>query len=174
MMKALAVAAVDESAESANVVGKRLPTHLYIHKQYVHTLDDDIKILVAKALLVAGEYDYDLVKIAHDGSYVCLLSYPDFDTNAHPALKYSIKVFLSNGAFCVTDYSKSANPPILHRKEAFVSPTHPHYADFARLTEAEAAHRLLNRHDIGNRKQWKALLASKNLTIKGHSLSKNK
>lgn len=160
--------------ENVVTVGKRVGTHLYVHKSGFRHLHVDDRILVARALMVAGEFEYDLVKIAHDGSHVCLLRYSDFDTNPHPALMYSIKVWLSNGQYCMTDFSNSDNPPILHRKETFVAPDYPNYAAFVRLTEVEEAHGLLSRHDIGNRKQWKALLASKNLTIKGHSLTEKK
>jgi DNA phosphorothioation-associated putative methyltransferase len=170
---ALAVAAVVESkiAKASNTsVGKQLLTHLYVHKNYVRKLEEDVRILVARALRVAGEFDYDLVKIARDRSHVCLLRYPDFNTAAHPALQYSVKVFLSNGQYCVTDYSTRENPPILHRKETFVGEDYAHYAAFRALTDEEDKHRLLCRPDIGNRKQWLALLASRNLKIKGHTL----
>jgi DNA phosphorothioation-associated putative methyltransferase len=132
----------------------------------------EVQMLVAKALLVAGEFNYDVIKVAHDKSHVCLLSYPDFNTNPHPALKYSIKVVLSNGQYCMSDYTKSTNPPILHRKETLVAEEYHLYGAFKSLTEAEEEHGLLSRNNIGNRSQWDALLKSKNLMIRGHSLMK--
>ena len=166
-------AAVEEVALDS-VVGKRVATHLYTHRSNIYRLPEESKILVAQALMVAGEFDFDLVKIAYDDTHVCLLSYPDFDTHPHPELKYSIKVLLPSGQYCMTDYSNSANPPILHRKETFVTPEYPLYAVFVNLTKAEERYGLFGRSDIGHRKQWKALLASKNLTIRGHSLSEKK
>ena len=169
---AIAVAPVEVAAndESACVVGKRLLTHLYIHKNYVHRLPDELKVLVAQALRVAGEFDFDLVKVAHDGSHVCLLRYPNFDTDPHPSLMYSIKVQLSNGQFCLTDYSRNVNPPILHRKELFVGSDYRLYSKFLALTLAEEKLGLLCRPNIGNKKQWKALLATKKVTLRGHKL----
>ena len=161
-------------AETYNMVGKRLPSHLYVHKSAVCHLPADVRMLVAKALLMAGEFDYDIIKVAHDESHVCLLSYPDFDLDPHPTLKYSIKVVLSSGQYCVSDYSKSDNPPILHRKETLLSEEYPLYELFKSLTDAEEEAGLLSRNDIGNRKQWNALLESKKLSIKGHCLVKRK
>ena len=171
-MRSTLVALAEEPGD--RVLGKHLLNHLYIHKNYVHMLPVETRITVAAALRVAGEFAFDLVKIAKDGSHVCLLSYPTFDTEAHPALKYSIKVLLPTGQFCVTDFSRSGSPPILHRKESMVTPEYPMYSAFVNLTLAEEKQGLLNRPDIGTRKKWKELLASKNLIIKGHVLSEKK
>ena len=161
-------------APDCTVVGKRLPSHLYVHKSTVCHLPAEARMLVAKALLIAGEFEYDIIKVAHDESHVCLLCYPDFDLDPHPSLKYSIKVVLPSGQYCVSDYSKSDNPPILHRKDALVTEEYPLYVLFKSLTHAEEEYGLLSRNDIGNRKQWNALLESKNLSIKKHSLVKRK
>ena len=162
-----------EALDSA-VVGKRLPAYLYIHKSAIRHLPNDARMLVAKALLNVGEFDYDLVKVAHDESHVCFMSYPDFDLDPHPALRYSIKVVLSSGQYCMSDYSKSDNPPILHRKDSLVTEEYPLYVLFKSLTDAEEEQGLLSRSDIGNRNQWEALLKSKKLSIKGHCLVKRK
>jgi DNA phosphorothioation-associated putative methyltransferase len=161
-------------AETYDMVGKRLPSHLYVHKSAVCHLPADVRMLVARALLMAGEFDYDVIKVAHDESHVCLLSYPDFDLDPHPALKYSIKVVLSSGQYCISDYTKSENPPILHRKDTLVTEEYPLYVLFKSLTDAEEEQGLLSRSDIGNRNQWEALLKSKKLSIKEHSLVKRK
>ena len=155
-------------------VGKQVGVHLYAHKSNIRHLPENIRALVAKALLVAGEFEYDLIKVANDRAHVCLLRYPTFDTHAHPELKYSIKVLLPSRQYCMTDYSNSANPPILHRKDLLVPPEYPLHAVFSRLTGMEEKYGLLNRGDIGTSKQWKALLTAKNLTIKGHSLTEKK
>lgn len=155
-------------------VGKHVGTHLYVHKSNICHLPKNVRLLVAQALLVAGEFEYDLVKVAHDGKHVCLLSYPTFDTHAHPELKYSIKVLFPSKQYCVTDYTKSTNPPILHRKDLLVPTDYPLYTVFSRLTKKEEKLGLLNRGDIGTRKQWKTLLTAKNLIIKGHSLTERK
>jgi len=155
-------------------VGKHVGVHLYAHKSNIRHLSPDVKVLVAQALLVAGEFEYDLVKVAYDKTHVCLLRYPTFDTHAHPELKYSIKVLLPSKQYCVTDYTNSSNPPILHRKELLVAPDYPLYSTFFRLTAMEEKYGLLSRRDIGTSTRWKALLTTKNLIIKGHSLMERK
>ena len=156
-----------------HAVGKSLTSHTYIHKSNTRNLPDDKRMMLAMALIIAGEFDYDIAKIAHDGTHVCLLRYPTFNTDAHPALKYSIKVMLEQKQLCITDYSTHTNPPILHRKEALVGSNYPFYRKFRKLTKAEEGYGLLSRSDIGNRNQWAALLKSRNLMIRGHSLSEH-
>lgn len=159
------------SATKGTSVGKVLQGYTYIHKSGIHTLPESKRLLLAQALRVAGEYEYDLVKFANDESNVSLLRYPSFDRVAHPKLEYSIKVIFPAKQCCFASYVNSTNPPILHRKDTLVSPEYPHYKKFRALTVAEEEQGLLSRRDIGNRIQWLELLKSKNLIVKGHSLA---
>jgi hypothetical protein len=59
---------------------------------------------------------------------------------------------------------------VLHRKETFVDPFHPRYAEFASLSAQEEELGLLGRPDIGMRKGWQALLKERGLQIVGHSI----
>jgi DNA phosphorothioation-associated putative methyltransferase len=154
-----------------NIVGKVVHSHTYVHKSNVSKLPQGKRILLAKALMLVGEYEYDLVKFSNDETGLSILRYPNFDRDPHPTIAYSVKVILPSKHVCFTNYANSANPPILHRKETLVSPEYRHYAKFKALTEAEEAAGLLSRRDIGNKNQWAALLKTKNLTIKGHSLT---
>ncbi|TMN32461.1 hypothetical protein CWB94_23970, partial [Pseudoalteromonas piscicida] len=63
-----------------------------------------------------------------------LLYYPDFETYAYPQLHTSITVNLLENTFKITDYQSSNNPPILHRKVAFVLPNHPLIEQFKQHT----------------------------------------
>jgi DNA phosphorothioation-associated putative methyltransferase len=151
-----------------------LSTPLYAHKSNICHLPTDLRVLVARALLIAGEFDYDVVKVAPDRLHVCLLSCPDFDTNPHPALKYSVTVVLPSKQCCISDFTKTTNQPILHRKETLVSEDYPLYGMFKALSRSEEELGLLSRGDIGTRKQWETLLKAKKLHIKGHSLVRKK
>jgi DNA phosphorothioation-associated putative methyltransferase len=151
-------------------LGKRLPEHVYIHISGIAKLPEASRLMVAQALLVAGEFQFELIKVAKDGLSVSLLHYPDFDTKAHPALIYSVKVHFPHMNFVFTNYKKSGNPPILHRKETCVDASYPHYQKFVKLTKMEEDYHLLGRRDIGNKKQWENLLSEKHLSIKGHSI----
>lgn len=81
-----------------------------------------------------------------------------------------MKVYLPKAAHNFRDYSDSANPPLLHRKEAFLDELHPDYRRCAELTEREDVLGLLSRPDIGFRNGWLAALAEKGLVENGYEL----
>ncbi|MCL1463141.1 DNA phosphorothioation-associated putative methyltransferase [Argonema galeatum] len=67
------------------------------------------------------------------------------------------------------DYSNAENPPILHRKETFVTPDYPQYAEFDQLTRQEEKLGLLNHTSvIGTRKGWLQCLENEGVEIQGH------
>jgi hypothetical protein len=68
------------------------------------------------------------------------------------------------------DFQDSDNPPILHRKEAFVGPTYPRRETFARLTEQEERMQLLSAPTIGTRHGWQERLADVGVSLKGHRI----
>jgi hypothetical protein len=69
------------------------------------------------------------------------------------------------------DYSQSANPPVLHRKECFLLETDPLHAKFARLTPLEEKNRLLDESSrIGTKDGWSRRLAERGFALKGHRL----
>ena len=74
-----------------------------------------------------------------------------------------------------TDYAQSTNPPVLHRKDAFLAPDHPLQARFARLTAQEEKSGLLdNPSGIGTRDGWARRLTGRGFCLKGHRLVKSK
>ncbi|NIR13288.1 MAG: hypothetical protein GWN86_04780 [Desulfobacterales bacterium] len=68
------------------------------------------------------------------------------------------------------DFTASENPPILHRKDEFLSVTDTWYPKYKRLTRQEEKAGLLGRSDIGYKKSWERLLKKKRLRIVGHRL----
>jgi hypothetical protein len=69
------------------------------------------------------------------------------------------------------DYSQSTNPPILHRKEAFLLPDDPLHGKFARLTRQEEKHGLLeDTASIGTRAGWQRRLSEAGYALRGHRL----
>jgi len=73
------------------------------------------------------------------------------------------------------DYSGAANPPILHRKETFLTADHPLHARFARLTAQEEKHGLLDDSaTIGTREGWQARLNAAGFALRGHRLTRRK
>jgi DNA phosphorothioation-associated putative methyltransferase len=83
--------------------------------------------------------EFNVIKFRTDELKISFLSYPDFFTDAHPALRHAIAVDLVTGRARHTDYADNINPPILHRKESFIPADHPRRAEFEALTKQEEA-----------------------------------
>lgn len=72
------------------------------------------------------------------------------------------------------DDSTVENPPLLHRKDAFVTADHPLREKFARLTRQEERHGLLkNASTIGTRAGWEARVEC-GFRLAGHRLLREK
>ena len=87
------------------------------------------------------------------------------------SFRYSVKVYLPKASHGFRDYSDSANPPILHRKEAFLDEFHPDYQTCVALTEKEESLGLLSRPDVGTRNDWRSALAERGVAINGYTLT---
>jgi hypothetical protein len=71
------------------------------------------------------------------------------------------------------DFRDSSNPPILHRKDAFVADDYPTRPRFARLTQQEERRGLLDAPlPIGRRQQWEAWLEAHDVEVRGHRVVK--
>jgi DNA phosphorothioation-associated putative methyltransferase len=150
--------------------GKKLPEDFYFHLSQEPLLPPLLRLIVFAARQIVGDVECDLVKISADGRKVSFLRYPDFDRVPHPELNYSVKVYLPKAAHSFRDYADSTNPPLLHRKDAFLDELHLDRQRCVQLTEREEALGLLSRSDIGFRKGWRAALAEKNLAEQGYEL----
>lgn len=152
--------------------GKRLPTALYLVRDAGTSLGTELDRFVAQ-LVAAYQVgpEFNVLKFRTDELKVSFLAYPDFFDVAHPVLRKSITADLRSGAIRQTDYGDNLNPPILHRKEAFLPASHPRRAAFAELTRLEEQAGLYERPEtIGFRLNWERLLADKGVVIEGHSL----
>ncbi len=165
------VEAVDEACKRATV-GKLLPNALYVHRDALDSLEPLLRVYEGCARAYLGEVEgANLIKLHRHSGKVSYLVYPDFATNPHPALLRSIKLSLRTRELDCFDYSRSTNPPILHRKETFLPPCHALVARFARLTRQEESHGLLDETaSIGTRAGWQRRLAERGFTVRGHRL----
>ena len=160
-----------ESACHDAPIGKLTPEALYIHVDYLHTLPPILRVYDGAARQLTGNVDdATLVKLNRLKPQVSYLVYPTFDTEAHPALKYSIVGKLSEGRMKHRSFAGSTSPPILHRKETFIGPADHRSSKFSRLTRREEALGLLDRSDIGTRHAWISVLAEQDLRIEGHRI----
>ena len=154
-------------------VGKLLPDALYVHLSALQQLDPALCELERLAKTVTAQAEKaTIIKFSFNKSQIAYLFYPDFETEAHPALQSSIQVNLNTLTATDRDYSTTDNPPVLHRKETFVTPEHPLYATFAWLTKQEEALGLLDDpRGIGFRHAWEQRLLERKLVIDGHALA---
>lgn len=171
LFKAGDPSAIDEACK-ASMVGKLLPDDLYVHRDALEVLDPVLRIYEGCGRAFLGEIEgANIIKIHRRSGKLSYLVYPTFEEDPHPALCRSIRVNLRTRQIDSTDYSKSANPPILHRKETFLSPEHELRDKFARLTEQEEKHQLLDDNSrIGNLEAWNRRLFERGFALKGHRL----
>jgi DNA phosphorothioation-associated putative methyltransferase len=171
LFRAGSAEAVDEACRRS-AVGKLLPTALYVHRTALEALDPLLRVYEGCARAYLGTLDgANLIKLHRQSGKVSYLVYPDFETDPHPALQRSVKLSLRTREIDCFDYTASTNPPVLHRKETFLTADHPLHAKFARLTAQEEKHGLLDDSSaIGNREGWSSRLAERGFAVKGHRL----
>jgi DNA phosphorothioation-associated putative methyltransferase len=117
----------------------------------------------------------NLIKLHRQSGKVSYLVYPEFEADPHPALLRSVKLSLRTRGIDCLEYGASRNPPILHRKEAFLPPDHPLYPKFARLSQQEENHgQLTDTATIGTRDGWNARLIKAGFAVHGHRLVRRK
>ena len=162
-----------ETAKALNSVsiGKVLPDAVYIHPGYVKDLPPIVRIKVGVAEALIGEVDgCNLIKINKIKDKVSFLVYEDFDEIEHPALMLSYVVDIPKAKIKEWDFTDRENPPILHRKETFISPDYPMYEKFRALSEEEEKLGLLGHGNIGTMLKWEEFLLGKGLAIVDHKI----
>jgi len=149
-------------------VGKRLPGAIYLHRSALKEASSPVFGVVEAAAKEAGigPRQWNVVKLSTRDQRISLLHYKNFFEAPFPELSRSHALDLSNGQARSTDYSRSDNPPILHRKELLLSPNHKRIPEYQKLTEsAEAAGLFADSKKIGFRKQWNRLIRNKGLAL---------
>jgi DNA phosphorothioation-associated putative methyltransferase len=145
-------------------VGKQLPDAIYLHESALDrippALAAHLERTIGKLGVAAGEWN--IVKFFKRDHKVALLHYPTFFEDAYPALHKSVTIDLEKVSCRTADYSSSENPPILHRKEAFLQPEHLAVPAFRAITdEGEKAGLYENSRSIGFKKSWERLISRK-------------
>ena len=147
-------------------VGKLVRGALYVHRDAIDGLANDARAKVDQAVRVASHADWNVARLESD--VVALLEYEDFNTAAFPRLIASTRVNLATAEHARTDFSRSDNPLILHRKERLLM---AHDSRVARWTET--TRKLVEKglfkdsHTIGRQRAWTERLAQAGLTIVG-------
>ena len=149
-------------------VGKSLPKARYLHRQALMDTHPALARFVEEQAVAAGLSgdDWNIVRLHKDAFKVTLLSYPTFYEEAYPSLCHSTGIDVENGKAKHTDFSKSLNPPVLHRKEHMVLESDPAYEDFCQITqEGEEAGLYENTRIIGFRQAWETLIEEKGYVL---------
>jgi DNA phosphorothioation-associated putative methyltransferase len=157
---------------SAATVGKLTPDALYVHISALRTLPVLLQVYEGCARTLLGDIPHaTLIKLRRDKPKVSYLCYPTFDEVGHPALTETFVASLRKLRTDHYDYRQRENPPVLHRKECFVSEDHSQRTVFAALTEAEVSAGLLDdASDIGTLQRWESRLAERGYVVAGHQL----
>jgi DNA phosphorothioation-associated putative methyltransferase len=153
-------------------VGKRTRSALYVHTSAVDQLPVGLRVLEGVARELLGTVsDGTLIKIDRERPRVSYLDYPAFEEEPHPALRSAYLADLSSLRTDFLDYSRSENPPILHRKELFVDEHHPKREMFERLTRQEQRAGLFrDTRTIGRQRGWEDALERGGVALRGHRL----
>ncbi|MFC7737579.1 hypothetical protein ACFQX4_17425 [Roseomonas sp. GCM10028921] len=150
-------------------VGKLVRGALYVHREAIGGLADDVQAKVNQAVAVANHQDWNVVRLFID--VVALLKYDDFNAAAFPRLIASTRVNLATGEHARTDFSHSNNPLILHRKERLLLSHDPRVGRWAERTRKLVEKGLFEEsHAIGRQKAWIERLARAGLTIVGDEI----
>lgn len=157
----------------ASPVGKHLPNAFYVHLSALSLLPPQLQAYEKQARIQVEQdiTQATLIKFNFSEPKVSYLFYPEFDEEAHPSLQGSLQVDLLSLEVSYRRYEEVANPPILHRKEAFVSPDYPRYQEFVQLTQQEIKLGLLTQSRlIGTKREWEERLRDRAVEIKGHQV----
>lgn len=162
---------IAQKCQSSNI-GKLLPNALYVHTWVLAKLDEVLQNYESRARsTLDADNKANIVKFSLNKPKISYLLYPDFDSDPHPRLHASTIVDTETLEVSYRDYSNSENPPILHRKEAFVTPDYPFYEEFAQLTRWEVALGLLDdSRFIGTLQEWQQRLWQQGIDFEGHYL----
>lgn len=152
--------------------GKRIFDDLYIHLSAIGLLQDaEHRRRIEKALGAAsgGKASPNVAKINQRTGCLSLLAYEDFESSLFPALLASWR--FGPGAETqpvFRSYAESLNPPILHRKELLVAPTHESHQRWVELTRtAEELGLFEDTRAIGFRLNWEQHIAAKGYRLAG-------
>jgi hypothetical protein len=93
----------------------------------------------------------------------------------HPCLESALVVSLRSFSLQWREYSRSANPPLLHRKEEFVAAHEQLRAKHASLrAQKERAGLFGGPTTIGTRMGWQRALDSAGVRLRGHGVIRSR
>jgi DNA phosphorothioation-associated putative methyltransferase len=161
-------------AACTSPVGKLTPSALYVHRSALPYLPTLLRLYEGCAQALVGTVEgANVIKLSVTCPRISYLSYPRFDRDAHPTISAAVTVNLAKLTVDFRDYSKSENPPLLHRKEEFVAADHPRRDLWERLTRSEMKAGLYEHPErIGTLGGWETTLETAGVMVRGHRLTR--
>jgi hypothetical protein len=122
-------------------IGKKIGDDLYVHLSCVDEPEFQLQrnriINALNGIVSTSEVVPNVLKINQKTDRLSLLSYADFDGSPFPELVASWTFAPGcHDSAAFRSYSSSLNPPILHRKELLVLPSHPSRSSWLDCTRA--------------------------------------
>ena len=157
----------------ASKIGKQLNGAIAVHVSALEKLPPLLRLYEGCASRNFYRLENaNIIKLYYNKPKITYLVYPEFDTQAHPALQATMEVDLHNLSVTYHDISDETNPLILHQKDTLVAPDYPSYQKFVRLTKKEQKSGLLENKDAIRRLHgWLRCLKQHEIKIEGHKLS---
>lgn len=159
-------------------IGKHLPDAIYVHESAMVALPRELIQIINSGLDVFNikKAKWNILKLFRKTFKVSLLNYPRFFSAPYPSLDTSIVMNFLSDTHSIRSYKKSVNPPILHRKETFLLPSHPQVPYFEVITqEGIEAGLYENSKIIGFKKTWNELINQHGYELKdGHLVLQRK
>ncbi len=152
--------------------GKHIGRFSYYHIRLIQRLlNVQANLEAIKNRLYPATFDFNVVKLDRR-SRISFLLYEDF-TEPFPALLKALSCDTTTGKSRLSDYSQSANPPILHRKELLLPKDDPLVPEAVELTQRlEELGAFENPHSIGTRNGWEKALNAIGLSLNNNKLAK--
>lgn len=153
-------------------LGKRILDDWYIHRDALNSLDAPLRETIITAMAsapIAARERANVLKLNLASSKLSLLRYDGFFEEPFPILREAWSLPTGEEqSVAYRSYLNSLNPPILHRKELLLHPSHPLRSTFEEITrQAEEMGFFDETTKIGFQENWLRLVASKGYKIVG-------
>ena len=158
------------SLQSKNFKGKIVGGATYFHKSALHLLGTTHQKMIKTAVeLNRNKQKWNVVKFHKQFcNKLSFLDYQSFSDFEFPCLKFSYQTDLEYLTFKSRKHS-NINPPILHRKELLMDPSHPNFIKFCNLTKTlEKLGAFENITKLGTKLRWEDELSRLFILIKNH------
>ncbi len=163
--------AIDKACQQSQI-GQLVDNALILHRSALEHLQPLLRIYEGCARALVGEIeDANVIKLHRLSGKVSYITYPNFEADAHPAMRERVKVTLPSLSIDFFDYRKWDDPPILYRKDELLLPGDPQIPKFSKLSRAEEKYGILDyAHQLNTRCKLDARLEQLGLTLRGHRI----